>query len=254
MNEPAESLARGRLAALFRRHNLRAIVDAAVEGRLGRVTADDADQPTVARLSLGCYEVLGGDASRPMARQLVAEVAPRQEVVYGNDPAWRRLILDVLGERVVDRPMTIFDASRLDPDRLAQVEASCPAGFALRRMDAPLARELDAELQPHAMQVFQTPEHFEQDGLGYAVVAADGSLACAATSYTVSSRHLEVAIATRVAHRGHGLAAVASAALLRASLGHGMVPAWSASNPVSKRLAERLGYVPAEECEVLYLA
>lgn len=89
--------------------------------------------------------------------------------------------------------------------------------------------------------------------MGYAVIAGDGTLACAATAYTVSSCNLEVAIATRVGHRGLGLAALAAAALMRASLDAGLAPQWSASNPVSKRLAERLGYRPGSECEVLLL-
>jgi hypothetical protein len=41
--------------------------------------------------------------------------------------------------------------------------------------------------------------------------------------------------------------------LLRESLARRLVPCWSASNPVSKRLAVRLGYRPAEECEVLLM-
>jgi hypothetical protein len=44
--------------------------------------------------------------------------------------------------------------------------------------------------------------------------------------------------------------AVASA-LLRAALARDLVPCWSASNPVSKRLATRLGYRPDGDCEVL---
>ncbi len=39
----------------------------------------------------------------------------------------------------------------------------------------------------------------------------------------------------------------------RATRDVGLVPAWSASNPVSQRLAVRLGYEPAGVCEVLYL-
>jgi hypothetical protein len=32
----------------------------------------------------------------------------------------------------------------------------------------------------------------------------------------------------------------------------GLTPCWNASNPVSQRLAARLGYEPAGTCEVLY--
>ena len=62
-----------------------------------------------------------------------------------------------------------------------------------------------------------------------------------------------MAIATRTAFRGKGLAAVTAAAILRESLRRGLRPCWSASNPVSQRLALRLGYRPAGTCEVLYL-
>jgi hypothetical protein len=240
-----------RLAALFTRHEPRAVVEAAVERRLGSVAADEPTDPTVAKLTIGCYAIVSGDPNHPLARDLVRDVTPPREIVYGNDPAWRRLILDVHGARIADRPMTIFDASQLDRDALARF--ACPAGYALRRMDVDEARQLDTGLEPHALQVFESPEQFAREGLGYAVVASDGTLACAATSYTVSTRHLEVAIATRAAHRGLGLAAVASVALIQASLEAGLSPEWSASNPVSKRLAGRLGYFPAGQCEVLLL-
>lgn len=228
-------------------------MEAVVEGHLGSVTSDDPEWPTVARLSLGCYAIVGGDPTHALARELVASVEPPREIVYGNDPAWRRLILDVHGDRVADRPMTIYDASRLDVCDLVARAVTAPPDYELRFMDASHARQLDRELEPHALQVFDSPEHFEREGLGRAIVALDGTVVCAATSYTMSSRRMEVAIATRPAHRGRGLAEVAAASLLYECLDRKMVPEWSASNPVSKRLAQRLGYRPAGECEVLYL-
>jgi predicted GNAT family acetyltransferase len=64
---------------------------------------------------------------------------------------------------------------------------------------------------------------------------------------------VEVAISTRPAFRGRGLAAATAARFLRQCLTEGLAPRWSASNPVSQRLAVRLGYQPAGPCEVLYL-
>jgi RimJ/RimL family protein N-acetyltransferase len=147
--------------------------------------------------------------------------------------------------------MVEFEVDHLDGARLREL-AVAPPGFELVRMDAGLARQLDRELEPHALQVYASPADFAANGLGYAAVA-DGRLACAATSYTLSSRYVEVAIATRPEFRGHGLAAAASAALMVHALEHGLVPCWSASNPVSQRLAQRLGYRPGGTCEVLLL-
>jgi GNAT superfamily N-acetyltransferase len=235
-------------ASLFAAHTtLPAIVEAGLEGRLGSITRDG----DAGRLSLGCYEVFGGDADSAGARRLIAG-AKRRELVYGNDPAWRAAILAMRGHEVVDRPMTEFDPGGLDPGALAHIEASETPGFTLRRIDLRLAGQLDGDLEPHALQVFPSARDFAEHGLGFGAVTKDGVLACAATAYTVSRRYLEVAIATRPAFRGRGIAGIAGAALIREALARGLAPCWSASNPVSKRLAERLGYRPAAECEVLF--
>lgn len=237
------------LASLFAAHaTLPAIVEAGLEGLLGAITRDG----DAARLSLGCYEMFVGDASTGGARRLV-EGGVRRELVYGNDPAWRTVILELRGHEVVDRPMTEFDAGALDAAALATVAESVPTGFTVRPLDLELAGQLDTELEPHGLQVFPTARDFVAHGLGFGAVTADGVLACAATSYTISSRYLEVAIATRPAFRGCGLAMTVGAALMHAALSRSLIPCWSASNPVSKRLAGRLGYRPAGECEVLLL-
>ena len=238
------------IAAWFTSHRtLPAIVEAGLEGRLGSL-ARDGD---AARISFGCYEIFGGDPGSPGAARLIAS-ATREEMVYGNDLAWRAAILKERGGEWVDRPMTEFDASGLDAATLARLERSSIPGFTLRRIDAALAGQLDVELEPHGLRVFPGASAFVEHGLGYGAVTADGVLACAATSYAISSHYLEVAIATRPAYRGRSLAAVAGAALLREALARNLVPCWSASNPVSKRLAGRLGYRPAGECEVLFAA
>ena len=237
------------LEPLFASHReLRAVVEAVLERRQGRATRDG----DAARLSIGCYELFGGDPSSPGARRLVAGAQTARELVYGDDAGWRRLILDVHGEQVFDRPMRVFDATRLDRAALRRIEETLPAPFALERIDVHLARQLDDDLVPHALEVFTTAADFATNGLGFGAVI-DGRLACAATSYTMSSRRAEVAIATRPEFRGRGLAAAAAAALMGRCLDVGLVPAWSASNPVSQRLAVRLGYQPAGLCEVLYL-
>jgi GNAT superfamily N-acetyltransferase len=226
---------------------LGAVIDAVLEGRQGRATVAGG----AARLSIGCYEIFGGDATEPEARALVAGAARPRELVYGNDAAWRQLILDVHGGQVFDRPMLDYDPAGIDGASLVELEAGLPADFALRALDEPLTRQLDAELEPHALQAFPSAEDFLEHGVGFAAVH-DGRLCCAATSYTRSSRAVEVAIATRPGFRGRGLAAATAARLLRECLERGLTPRWSASNPVSQRLAVRLGYRPAGVCEVLY--
>jgi GNAT superfamily N-acetyltransferase len=240
------------LTPLFDGHReLRAVVDAVLEGRLGSAVPDDAASPRAARLSIGCYEIFGGDARASAARRLVETAPPERELVYGNDPAWRRLLLDVHGARLFDRPMRAFDASRLDADGLREQASWLEPEFSMRPLDVELARQLDDELAPHALQTYPSVDAFVAEGIGFGVLAG-GRVVCAATSYTRSSTAVEVAIATRAAFRGRGLAEAASAQLMAVCLAEGLMPCWNASNPVSQRLAARLGYDPAGTCEVLY--
>jgi hypothetical protein len=236
------------LASLFSgRVELGAVIEAVVEARLGRATVAGG----AARLSIGCYEIFGGDSSCAAARHLVVDAARPRELVYGNDIAWRRLILDVHGREVFDRPMRDYDPSALDRASLLQFEAGLPREFSMQALDAALVLQLNANLEPHALQVFKSRQQFLEDGLGFGAVK-DGQLACAATSYTRSSRSVEIAISTRPDFRGRGLAAATAARLIRECLSEGLAPRWSASNPVSQRLAVRLGYDPAGQFEVLY--
>jgi GNAT superfamily N-acetyltransferase len=226
---------------------LGAVIEAVLEGRLGRATVTS----DAARLSVGCYEVFGGDPSSPAARALVAAAARPRELVYGNDPGWRGVILDVFGEEVFDRPMRDYSPVGIDSASLLRIETELPAGFRLQALDGALIGQLDTDLEPHALQAFESAQEFLEHGLGFGAVQ-NGRLVCASTSYTRSSRSVEVAIATRTAFRGRGLAAATAARLLRQCLSEGLVPRWSASNPVSQRLAVRLGFQPAGVCQVLY--
>lgn len=229
---------------------LPAVVEAALERRLGNIVVDGP----AARITLGCYALFAGDAQSDGARRLISSVPKPCELIYDNDPSWRARILDVLGPRVCRRDMEEFSASLLELPVLEKIEALRTRDFELVPMNSDLASRLDAALEPHALQTYPDAVSFVEDGYGFAVLTKDGILASAATSYARSSRYVEVAVATLPEFRGHGLAAVAAARLVRECLLKHHGPCWSASNPVSKRLAVRLGFRPQRVCEVLLLA
>jgi RimJ/RimL family protein N-acetyltransferase len=243
---------RRELLPLFARHEtLRAVVDSVLEGRLGRAWMSSA-RPDAARLSLGCYDIFGGAPDPVAARELSHAIEPPRELVFGNDPSWRERLVERLGSRVTDRPMRSFSLPPAGPAAIRPAPPP-PDGLELVRMDARLAARLDRDLAPHAMQVFESPRDFEERGAGFAVVCGD-EIASAATTYAVSERSVEVAISTRPAYRGRGFASLAARALLRHAASRKLTARWNASNPVSQRLALRLGFVPDGVCEVLFFA
>jgi len=241
------------LVDLFNNYRmLRAVIDSVLEGRLGRAVADGETVPRTARLDIGCYALFGGDPSAPGAARLVREAPAPIELVGPDDQAWRDLFATIHGTRVSDRPMRTFANHALDRDRLRAMAAAVPDGFEVRPLDAALAGQLDEDLEPHGMQTFPSPEEFAERGLGFGIVH-DGRLASVSTSYTRSNDRVEVSISTHPDFRRRGLARVAAATLIGHCMDHGLSPEWSASNPLSKRLALTLGYLPGPLCDIFYL-
>ncbi len=243
------------LLPLFADHQqLRAIRDAVLEGRFGRAWVDQAQRPAVARLDLGCYAIFGGDSTADSAQVLIESVAAPRELIY-PDTAWRRRLLQAFESRLQDRPMEAFSGARLAPARLQVLAEALPAGYRCAALNADDATQLDAGLEPHGLQVYRDPEVLVRDGMAWGLftTAAEPRLVSIASSYAMSNRSVEVAISTRPEHRGRGLAVAVAARFCLEALRRGLEPCWNAANPVSKRLARRLGFEPAGECEVLFL-
>lgn len=234
--------ARSRLLPLYAgRRELRAVVDGVLTGGLGLAHADDRARPRSARLDVGCYAILGGAADTRAARALVEGLRPPREIVFGGEASWRALVREVYGSRPQPRPMQEYDPSALDGAHLLRLAAALPAGYALRPLDASLAAQLGPDLAPHALLVYPDALDFARRGLGFGAVQG-GRLVCAASGYTLCPTSLELAIATHPEHRGRGLGRAVAARLAAEALSRGIVPHWSAANPVSQRMARALGY------------
>jgi GNAT superfamily N-acetyltransferase len=240
------------LAGLFTRHfYLRAVVEAVLQGNQGSIRTFEKP-PRAARLDLGCYAVPGGDPSAPAARRLLAELTGPLELAVPDDDRWRQLLTEMFGSRVRDRSMRAYVGGQLADDRLASLAGTSPAGYEIVPLDARHAAALDEALSPHGVDVFGGPDRFSRSGFGFCALRADVPV-CAASTYALARDKAEVAIATRQEHRGRGLATAVSAAMLGECRRRGLEPHWNAYNPVSQRLAERLGLTPVGICEILML-
>jgi hypothetical protein len=226
---------------------LRAVIEAGVEGRQGRMHRREQ----AARLDLGCYAVLAGDATCAGAAELLRTIEAPCEILVPEEQLWRDRLHETFGTRLEDRPMRCFSPASLDVGHLRILEEP-PAGFGIARFDRELAMQLSDDLAPHALQAYGSVESFVTDGIGFAVMHS-GRVVAAATSYAASSRRVEIAISTHPDYRRRGLARNASARLLVEVIAGGRSPEWSASNPVSKKLALGLGYKPGALCDIAML-
>lgn len=230
---------------------MRAVIEAIVEGRQGKIRILD-NPPRVARLDLGCYAVPGGDPASPSARTLLIELTGPLEIVVPDDDRWRLLLADVFRDRIHDRSMQAYVGDALDLDRLATQSTGLPPDYELAAVGSNEAAALGGDLSPHGVDVFGGPDNFARDGFGVCALHG-GSPVCAATSYALTADKAEVAIATSTEHRGKGLATAVGAAMLAKCVRRGLTPHWNAYNPISQRLARRLGLTPIGVCEILML-
>ena len=93
---------------------------------------------------------------------------------------------------------------------------------------------------------------FAAEGLGM-LVMREGQPVSGAASYVRYPGGLEVQVTTREGCEGRGYATLAAAGLILRAHAQGLAATWDAANPVSARIAEKLGYRPADRYSVAEL-
>jgi len=225
--------------------SLRAVIEACLQGMAGDIRTV-REKPGAARLDLGCYAVLGGDPQTDDALPLIESIPAGMVLVYAGTP-WKRRVLSVFPD-AVDAPMITFvpgpdqcDVSRAFAERE-------PTGYRIRPLTP--GDVMPDGLTPNGFQVFAQRVGFHRYGFGV-VATRNGTIVAQTTTYAVSRDKAEIAIATDAGHRGKGLAGCLAAAMLCECAARGLEPHWSASNPISQRLARRLGFLDNDICHVL---
>ncbi len=233
-------------SSFFSDHDcLRAVIDACLEGRAGRVLSA-SERPSALRLDVGCYSVLGGDPESKDARALIEGVSPGQELVYPGSP-WARLIQAVFPD-ATDQSMMTFVPGPNYRDMARRCLGDLSHGCEITGLTPSDA--LNERLTPNGFQVYETREAFFENGFGF-FVAHEGNMAALTTTYTLSQSKAEIAISTDARYRKKGFATSLASAMVLECSRRGLVPHWSASNPVSQRIARRIGFVEHRVCHAL---
>jgi GNAT superfamily N-acetyltransferase len=218
---------------------LRGIVDAGLEGTMGRAWADDASRPTVGMIHLD-FCLLAGDPDSRAAEEAVRRLQPPWSAGVSSN-AWERLLRHVWGDALATRQRIDFRSGEWDRPRLGSFIDALPEGYDLRRItrnDAARFRQLADSL----VYNFSSLEHFIDWGVGFGV-EHEGRFVSGCSSFAISSRRLEFEIQTHPEVRRRGLAAAAASAMIEHCIGRGLEPCWDAHNPASATLATKLGFV-----------
>ncbi|MCP4545072.1 MAG: GNAT family N-acetyltransferase [bacterium] len=242
---------RGILAPLFADHRPSFLIDAILEGHLGTAIADDSDAPNVARLAYADIIVLGGEATHPAAIELLMDL-PVEKGILPAPGEWRNMLFRIHGERLIEVERFAFSDRDLNLKHLLRLRDDLKPGFQLRRMDNELARQIAADdslISEDHVRNFDSPDDFVERGIGFCILK-DGRIISGASSYAFCNSGIEVQVNTHEDYRKLGLATVAGAALLAHCLERGVAAHWDAGNPISAKLAEKLGYLPSGTYEM----
>jgi len=246
---------REELYRLFDAYKWNYLVDAILEGTVGRALADDAGDPRAAVLEVPSLRlsIVGGDAAHPSARSYIEQI-PKQTAIFFASEGWEALVQTVHGGSSIMIPRYAFTSEALDIEYVRQLGSRVPDGYQLVKMDLTLARRLDEEKSRFAedhMRLFDSPEEFIERGFGFCLLRG-AQIASVATTFVICSKGIEIQINTRKEHQRKGLATVAAAALIVHSLEQGLDPNWDAANESSVGLAAKLGYTPQGTYPMLF--
>jgi RimJ/RimL family protein N-acetyltransferase len=231
---------RGVVCSLFAGFpGLHGIVDAALEGTMGTVRADNAKRPRLAVIELD-FHLFAGDPRAPAAEAVVRGLSQPWSAVTSRED-WEPLLRRVWGTELQTRTRVAFRPGNWDRLRLRQFRATLPEGLPLKRVsaeDAPRFAEFEASL----VYNFPSLEEFSQKGVGFGV-EHEGRYVSGCSSFALSSRSLEFEIDTHPDFRNRGLAAACAAAMIEHCLDSDLEPCWDAHNEISAALATKLGFI-----------
>lgn len=215
----------------------------------GQAWADAPVNPRAAVMAVGDFLLCGGEAEEALLRTAVAS-ARKPWLVYAPGP-WLQALEGIAPFRLTERQAFQPDVQPEDA-HLRGLVAHLPEDVCLRPLEGPWIPWCRARDWSRDFVSQFTDGGFTAEGLGM-LVMREGQPVSGAASYVRCPGGLEVQVTTREGCEGRGYATLAAAGLILRAHAQGLVATWDAANPVSARIAEKLGYRPADRYTVAEL-
>lgn len=223
------------------------MIQSCLQGMMGSAQADRLPQPRAARIDIGDFCFLAGDAQALEARELVlafpAGFSGEALLMVPPDREWEKLIQECHAGSCQRVTRYAFEQQAdFSREKLMAFRDALPKGYRLEQIDGErYGQAIRQKWSADLCSQFESCQDYLQRGLGFCVLYGK-ELVCGASSYTVYRGGLEIQIDTREDHQRRGLARACAAALILECLKRGIFPSWDAANLPSRALAEQLGY------------
>lgn len=215
-----------------------------LQGIMGKIYANDPDNPTAAMAVIGDFIFFAGTPSMELVSYQPARRARNDRIMIPQNDDWKCLITQHYGERakIFSRYAIKKESDIFDIEKLEKIVASLPKDYEIHMIDEKLYQMCKSEnWSADLVSQFPTWQDYQALGLG-AVICRGSIIVSGASSYSRYREGIEIEIDTREDYRRKGLASVCGAKLILECLKRGLYPSWDAHNQSSVALAEKLGY------------
>ncbi|MDM0112080.1 GNAT family N-acetyltransferase [Variovorax sp. J22R133] len=199
--------------------------------------------------------VLAGECAnaafaRASVRWLQARAPQDFFVLYPGHGAWVEVLDAAISPSTRKRQRFAFEFDHFN-FRVRRTKRALPPGFSMVPIDAALMRKAEATLYPWMGGTWKSAIDFEQNALGFCVLADEQVVSLCYSVFVAGKRHV-IDILTAEPCRHLGLAKMVATAFIDECLRRGLQPAWDCfeHNVPSRWLAHSLGFSPASEFPV----
>lgn len=215
-----------------------------LQGVMGRIYADDLNNPSSAMAILGDFTFFAGTPNAELVSFKPNWCHQSFMIMIPQDKRWQNTIIRFYGERahIVSRYAIKKEPDIFDQKKLKKAVSSLPEPYTLSMIDERLYQMCKSETWSRDLvSQFPTYELYRNLGIG-AVICKNNMIISGASSYSRYQEGIEIEIDTKEEYQRKGFAYLCGAKLILECLKRGLYPSWDAQNQGSVALAEKLGY------------
>lgn len=220
------------------------IIWSCLQGIMGKIYADDLNNPTAAMAILGDFTFFSGKPSVELVSYKPDWCTQDFMTMVPQNEEWKKIIVQCYGNKakIVSRYAIKKELDVFNKKKLEEAVSTLQSGYEIHMIDEQLYQMCKAE-KWSADLVSQFPNYVDYHRLGLGtVILKDNVLVSGASSYSRYRQGIEIEIDTKEEYRQNGLAYVCGAKLILECLKRNLYPSWDAQNQISVALAEKLGY------------
>lgn len=220
------------------------IIWSCLQGVMGHVYADDAENPVSAMAILGDFCFFAGQPSKELAGYKPECCTQDFIIAVPQNHQWAEVIEKQYGDRAkkviryaMKKEYDVFDRSKLK-----NIVMRISSDYTMHMIDENIFNYCKSkDWCRDLVSQFTDWQQYKNIGLGV-VILKDGVVVSGASSYSAYFGGIEIEIDTKKEYRRKGLASACGARLILECLDRGLYPSWDAQNLWSVSLAEKLGY------------